>query len=164
MEERGGDTVVEGRRGILAGVADNISNLGGSAEKGLRELGPDTWPGDTLSTDLKVELNIGSGVLTVTSWCDGKIFLMVDGDTDWVWGSSSISLNLSSRSLKRCWLMLGEGGCCCRCCGGAAVVALVTNGRDAGVDCCPWSRAAASTLLLTRGCLPSGLTSGPLKR
>ena len=75
----GGEKVDVGRRGTLRGVADNISNLGGSAENGRNELGPGT-AGVTSNDGRKVELNIGSGVLTVTS-ASGKIFLMVDGDT-----------------------------------------------------------------------------------
>ena len=98
--------------------------------------------GGSAANCLKVELNIGWGVLTLAS--GGKMFLTVEGETVWVL-RSRFGLTEFPKS----------------CDGGGRV------GRGRGVvrtgPGCPWSLAAASTSALTLGTLPSGRTSGPEK-
>ena len=64
---------------MLAGVAERMENLGGSAEKGLKVL-PVT-PVTSSKVLLNVELKIGSGVPLIVTSLLGKMFLMVEGDT-----------------------------------------------------------------------------------
>ena len=143
--------MVEGDLLTLPGVVDTMENLGGEAvaANGLNVL---LSRGVTsLNVSMNVELKIGSGVVLIK-----MLFLIVDGDTLCVLGSKPSSISLNLKSVSKLLLLLKGSGL------GLANDRGVGSAGGAGdVPDGPWSRSAANTLDLTRGCLPSGLTSGP---